>query len=94
MCLCISNPFTVTQSETPVGRIMDGDEGQMTAKAGVMLLGSQLLFSLPSSGVSFWVGHIHTCTFLVFGTQGNAAARSVFNHPINPCGSRLLILIV
>lgn len=71
---------------------MDGDEEQkMTAKAGVMLLGSQLLSSLPGSGVSCWVEHIHTCTFLAFGTQGNAAAGSVFNHPSKPCGSRLLM---
>lgn len=73
---------------------MDGDEEQkMTAEAGVMLLGSQLLFSLPCSGLSCWVEHIHTCTFLAFETQGKAAAGSVFNHPINPCGSRLLILM-
>lgn len=46
-------PFTVAQSGAPEGRVMDGDEEQkVTAKAGVMLLGSQLLFSLPGSGVS------------------------------------------
>lgn len=76
--LCVyafQTPFSVTQSGTPEQGVMDGDEEQkMTAKVGVMLLGSQLLLSLPGSGLSHWVEHIHTCTFLAFETQGNAAA--------------------
>lgn len=61
--LCVyefQTPLTVTQSGTPEGRVMDGDEEQkMTAKAGVMLPGSQLLFSLPGSGISCCVEHPH-----------------------------------